>query len=121
MLAPGGELYFADAHPGFNILEEEAGKLVSTYDFQTPADRPLEFVHATTYTGDPIIMIHQSTWEWIHSLSAIFSALIDAGLTITMFRDHEVFPWQGVRSLTPASDRLWRLPDGHPPTPLSFS
>jgi hypothetical protein len=94
---------------------------VPTYDFQTPADRPLEFIDATTYTGDPTIMTHQSTRQWIHSLSAIFGSLIDAGLTITMFREHEVLPWQGLPSLVRASARLWRLPDGHPRLPLSFS
>ena len=121
VLAPGGELYFADGHPSFNLLEEKAGRLVPTYDFQTPADRPLEFIDATTYTGDPTIMTHQSTRQWIHSLSAIFGALFDAGLTITMFREHEVLPWQGLPSLVRASARLWRLPDGHPRLPLSFS
>jgi SAM-dependent methyltransferase len=121
VLAPGGELYFADGHPGFNLLEEKVGRLVPTYDFQTPADRPLEFIDATTYTGDPTIMTHQSTRQWIHSLSSILGALIDAGLTITMFREHEVLPWQGLPSLVRASDRLWRLPDGHPRLPLSFS
>jgi SAM-dependent methyltransferase len=85
VLAPGGELYFADAHPSFLVLEEHAGRLVPMYDFQTPADRPLEFSNATTYTGDPTIMTHQSTREWIHPLSAILGALIDAGLTIVMF------------------------------------
>ena len=121
VLRPGGELYFADAHPGFLLLEEEAGRLTPTYDFQTPADRPLEFVDATTYTGDPTIMAHQSSRQWIHSLSSIFSALIEAGMTIAMFREHEVLPWRGLPILVPASDRLWRLPDGHARFPLSFS
>jgi len=121
VLVPGGELYFADAHPSFLVLEEHAGRLVPTYDFQTPADRPLEFSDATTYTGDPTIMTHQSTREWIHSLSTILSALIDAGLTIVMFHEHEVLPWRGVSILVPASDRLWRLPEGHPRIPLSIS
>lgn len=121
VLAPGGELYCADAHPGFCVLEEFGGALRLTYDFHTPADRPLEFVNATTYTGDPTDMVHQSTWEWIHPLSAILGALIEAGLTITMFREHEVLPWRGLPCLVPASDRLWRLPDGHPRIPLSFS
>ena len=121
VLAPGGELYCADAHPGFSMLEEVAGRLVPTYDFQTPADRPLEFDNATTYTGDPTVLTHQSTREWIHPLSAILGALIDAGLTITMFREHEVLPWQGVPMLVPTPDQRWRLPDGHPRIPLSFS
>jgi 2-polyprenyl-3-methyl-5-hydroxy-6-metoxy-1,4-benzoquinol methylase len=121
VLAPGGELYCADTHPGFSVLEEVAGRLVPTYDFKTPIDHPLEFSNATTYTGDATVMTHQSTREWIHPLSAILGALIDAGLTITMFREHEVLAWQGVPMLVRASDRLWRLPDGHPRIPLSFS
>ncbi len=121
VLAPGGELYFADAHPAFNVLEDWAGKLVATYDFQTPAEAPLQFANETTYTGDPTILSHQSTAEWIHSLSAVLGGLIDAGLTITMFREHEVLPWRGLPILVPASDRMWRLPDGYPRIPLSYS
>src|SRR5712675_935809 len=48
VLAPGGELYFADAHPGFIVLEECAGRLVPTYDFQTPCGRPLQFANETS-------------------------------------------------------------------------
>jgi 2-polyprenyl-3-methyl-5-hydroxy-6-metoxy-1,4-benzoquinol methylase len=121
VLAPGGELYFADAHPAFAVLEESGGRLVPTHDFQTPADRPLRFVNATTYTGDPTILSHQSTREWIHSMSAVLGGLIDAGLTITMFREHEVLPWQGLPILEPASERMWRLPEGYPRIPLSYS
>ena len=121
VLAPGGELYFADAHPAFNVLEDRAGKLVPTYDFQTPADKPLQFVNETTYTSDPTVLTNQSTREWIHSLSAVLGGLIDAGLTITMFREHEVLPWQGLPILVPAPGRVWRLPEGYPRVPLSYS
>jgi SAM-dependent methyltransferase len=121
VLAPGGDLYFADAHPGFLVFEVEAGRLAPTYDFQTPAHRPLEFAEPTTYTGDPTVMTHQATRQWIHSLTAILSGLIEAGLSITMFREHEVLPWKGLSCLVPASDRLWRLPPGHPRMPLSLS
>jgi SAM-dependent methyltransferase len=121
VLAPGGELYFADAHPGFNVLEECAGRLVPTYDFQTPADRPLQFANETTYTGDPTVLSHRSTREWIHSLSAVLGGLIDAGLAITMFHEHQVLPWRGLECLVPAPDGLWRLPDGMARIPLSYS
>lgn len=121
VLAPGGELYFADAHPTFAMLEEQDGRLVPTYDFQTPPDRPLAFVSPTTYTGDPTIMTHQATREWVHSLSTIFSALIEADMQITMFREHEVLPWPGSPIMVAVSDRLWRLPDGPVRIPLSFS
>jgi hypothetical protein len=39
VLAPGSELYFADAHPSFLLMEERDGKLEPTHDFQTPTDR----------------------------------------------------------------------------------
>ena len=45
----------------------------------------------------------------------------DAGLAITMFREHEVLPWRGLPSLVPAPQRMWRLPDGAPRIPLSYS
>jgi 2-polyprenyl-3-methyl-5-hydroxy-6-metoxy-1,4-benzoquinol methylase len=83
------------------------------------------------------------TGRWNSSIpsrrSAIFGSLIDAGLAITMFHEHEVLPWRryaaqvtvrsgetialsgDARSLVPATDRLWRLRDGHPRMPLSFS
>jgi 2-polyprenyl-3-methyl-5-hydroxy-6-metoxy-1,4-benzoquinol methylase len=121
VLAPRGELYFADIHPGFALLAEQAGTLAPVYDFQTPADRPLESFVATTYTGDPTILVHQSTREWIHSVSSILGALIDVGLTLVMFHEHEVLPWRAVPILVPASQRLWRLPDAHPRIPLSIS
>jgi SAM-dependent methyltransferase len=141
VLAPGGELYCADAHPGFVVLEEQAGRLVPTFDFETPPDRPLEFIDTepTTYIGDPTPMTHQATRVWLHSLSTIFGALMDAGLTITMFHEHEVLPWRryavkasvrpgetialsgDVESLVAGPDRLGRLRDGHPRLPLSFS
>jgi SAM-dependent methyltransferase len=110
VLTPGGELYCADAHPGFVTQEERASRLIPTFDFQTPADRSLEFVEATNYTGDPTIIAHQSSREWIHSLSTILGALIDAGLAIMMFGEHEVLPWRrqgiGSRYVSSGSVRL---------------
>lgn len=121
VLGPGGELYFADAHPSFLLMEERGGKLEPTYDFQTPVDHPLECKSATTYTGDQTVMACQWTRQWIHSLSTILEALIEAGLTIKMFHEHEILPWRGLEIMVPAPDGCWRLPDGHPRFPLSFS
>jgi hypothetical protein len=114
-------LYLAEVHPSFLLMEQRDGKLEPAYDFETPADRPLKFESETTYTGDPTVMAHQSTCEWIHPLSTILGALIEAGLTIKTFHEHEVLPWQGLPLMVPRPDRCWRLPDGHPRFPVSFS
>jgi len=42
-------------------------------------------------------------------------------LSITMYREHELLPWQGLSVLVPATDRMWRLPDSFPRMPLSYS
>ncbi len=120
VLKPGGELYFADIHPGFAMLDLKDGQLVQIFDYQTPRDAPLAFTTPTTYTGDPTIMQNQETREWIHALSTIIGSLLEAGLSLTMFREHEVLTWSAP-GLVPKTDRLWQLPDGHPRLPLSFS
>lgn len=121
VLKPQGELYFADAHPGFMILDQRPQGLQPVYDFQTPPGRPLGFSSETTYTGDPTILENQQNYEWIHSLSEIIGSLLAAGMILTMFREHEVLPWRALPCLVAATPRLWRLPDGHSRLPLSFS
>jgi len=121
VLKPGGELYFADAHPSFLTHDEHNGVLVPGTDFDTPRDHPLELVNPTTYTGDPAVLTHQNNREWNHSLSSILGSLIGAGLALTMFHEHEVLPWQAFKLMVPQGARMWRLPDGHPRMPLSLS
>jgi SAM-dependent methyltransferase len=121
-LAPGGFLYIADAHPALTQCEQEDGKLVMRYDWQTPPDQPLVFDDAKTYTGDATELAAKRTYEWLHSPIAIAQAMIDAGLAIELIREHEVLMWQAFPLMVRAGgDRGWRLPDGHPRLPLSFS
>ena len=121
VLKPEGEFYFADAHPGFLLLDQTPHGLQPVYDFQTPTGKPLRFTNPTTYTGDPTILEHQQNYEWIHPISEILGALLEAGMTLTMFHEHETLPWRAMPSLVAATPRLWRLQDGHPRLPLSFS
>src|SRR5262249_39782642 len=140
VLASGGELYCADAHPGFVVLEEHAGRLAPTFDFETAPDRPLEFVddEPATYIGRPAPMAHRATRVWLPSLRAFFAAPSGAGMPTTWFREQEglrggrpaakasvrrgaTIPLSGdVESLVAGPDPLWRLRDGHPRLPLSF-
>jgi hypothetical protein len=69
--------------------------------FRRPPSDRWSSITTTTYTGDPTVMVHQATCEWIHALSTIFAALAGAGLTIKMFREHEVLPWRGLSILIP--------------------
>jgi len=121
LLAPGGYLYFADAHPNMLILEQRDGRLVHEYPIDTPADRPLVFDQPHTYNDDMTPLAATRTYEWIHSLSRIVGALLGAGLTLEFLHEHPTLPWPMFPMFVRGADRRWRLPDHIPAFPLSFS
>ncbi|MBI3711288.1 MAG: class I SAM-dependent methyltransferase [Proteobacteria bacterium] len=120
-LAPGGVLYLADMHPAARLFEERDRRLVLSYDWQTPPERPLAFDDATTYNGDPTPLAATRTYEWQHPLSSIVDAVLGAGLRLTMLNEHEVLPWHAFPMMVPVGDGIFGLPPGHPRMPLAFS
>jgi SAM-dependent methyltransferase len=128
LLKPGGRLFLAESHPVTLCLEErEGGRIEAAYNWRTPVERPLVFADATTYTGDERTLSNTQTYEWIHPISDIVGAVIGAGLTVTRLSEHEALPYRLFPSMTPLPDdgtgasTLYRLPDGAPRLPLSFS
>ena len=122
VLAPGGFLYLAESHPSTLALEEVEGRLVATYDWRTPRARPFVSDEPITYTGDARALSNTRTYEWIHPLSDIFAALAAAGLVVRDFREHDLLPYRLFPMMQPVeSPGLFRLPDGMPRLPLSFS
>jgi SAM-dependent methyltransferase len=121
LLAPGGYLYFADAHPNMLILEERDGRLVHEYPIDTPAERPLVFNEAHTYSDDTTPLAATRPYEWIHSLSRIIGALLGAGLTLDFLHEHPALPWPLFPMCVRGEDGMWRLPDSVPAFPLSVS
>src|SRR5207302_8710643 len=88
LLAPGGFLYFADAHPNMLILEERDGRLVHEFAIDTPADQPLVFDEPQTYTRDPTPLLAILTYQWIHSPSRLVNALIGTGPNPEFLPEH---------------------------------
>ncbi len=121
LLAPGGYLYFADAHPNMLILEEKDGRLVHEYPIDTPAGLPLVFDEPHTYSGDKAQLVASRTYQWIHSLSRIIGALLGAGLTLDFLHEHPSLPWPPFPMCERGADRMWRLPDSNVAFPLSLS
>lgn len=121
LLAAGGYLYFADAHPHMLALEQRDGRLVQEYWLDTPSDRPLAFDEAQTYSGDPTPLAARRTYEWIHSVSWLVNALLGAGLRIEFLNEHPAVPWPAFPMCVRGEDGLWRLPEGIPAFPLSLS
>jgi SAM-dependent methyltransferase len=121
VLMPSGLLYFADGYPGMQMLDEVDGRLVVAYPWRTTPETPLEFTEGTTYNGDPTPLANPKTYQWIHSLSDIVSALMDVGLRIEMLHEHERLPWRSFPMMVTADDGRYRLPEGTPRIPLAIS
>jgi SAM-dependent methyltransferase len=121
LLAAGGVLYLADAHPSALVLEEIEGRILPHYPWRVSADNPLIFEDAQTYTGDATELVEKRNYEWIHPLSAIITGLIEAGLQLEFLHEHERLPWRLFASMEPDGDRMFRLPETAVPIPLSFS
>jgi len=121
LLAAGGVLYLADAHPSALVLEEIEGRMLPHYPWRVSADKPLIFEDAQTYTGDATELVEKRNYEWIHPLSAVITGLIEAGLQLEFLHEHERLPWKLFPSMEPDGDRMFRLPETAVPIPLSFS
>lgn len=121
LLSTGGVLYFADAHPNMLILEERDGRLVHEYAIDTPPGHPLIFDETQTYSSDATQLVACRTYEWIHSLSRVVGALLDAGLVLEFLHEYPFLPWRPFPMCVPAEDGMYRLPDHVPAFPLAYS
>jgi SAM-dependent methyltransferase len=121
LLAPDGWVCLAEGHPSTLSLDEVDGRLVAVRPWRTPMTEPFVYDDATTYTGDPTSLAHTRSYEWCHPLSDIIGSLLEAGLHLDFLHEHERLPWRYFPMMEEAEDWGYRLPDGHPPLPLSFS
>jgi SAM-dependent methyltransferase len=121
LLRPGGSLYLADAHPSALAMEEIGGQIRPHYPWRVPADRPLLFEDAVTYTGDERKLTHTRSYEWIHPFSAVVNGILSAGLSLDFLNEHERLPWRLFPSMIAGEGGLFRMPSSGPSIPLSFS
>ena len=112
LLAPGGRLYFADGHPSALVFDDAApgdgtkpGWFLSYFSKEVFA-----FDSSEDYASD-VPLRNTRTYEWMHGLGEIVSALIDAGLQIDFVHEHAEIPWKMFACLEPAPGGMYRWPD----------
>jgi len=121
LLAPGGFLYLVEEHPSFATMTEVDGKLTTTLCWRTSIHRPDAFEPATSYTGDDTELGCRRIYEWRHPLSEVVMTLLRSGLELDFLHEHEALPWRKLPMMIAHEDRMFRLPDHAPRTPLAFS
>ena len=124
LLAPGGALYLADAHPFAMVFDTadaapddaaRPGWFMPYFDYGVlKNDAPSD------YTGDfPALTAGHEYW-WDHRLGDILTALAGAGLRLDWLHEHDRVPWPMFSTLEPAPGGMYRWP-GKCWLPLSYS
>jgi hypothetical protein len=83
-------------------------------------DEPLVWEGEGTYVATEATFEHNITHEWNHGLGEIVTALMEAGLELTMLVEHDSVPWEAfpgkmerVGTEWRLADRPWRLPHSY--------
>ncbi|HEX5078308.1 MAG TPA: class I SAM-dependent methyltransferase [Geminicoccaceae bacterium] len=121
-LRPGGALYLAEGHPAALVLDDAAPRENTMPGWFAPyfSDGPLVLDDPRDYADPTARLTHARTYEWLHPLGAIVTALIDAGLTLCWLHEHDAVPWRMFELLVKEPDGMYRWPE-RPWLPLSFS
>jgi SAM-dependent methyltransferase len=112
LLRPGGRLFIREGHPMlFSIDETQTDRLVIDYPY-FERDDPLVFTDGGTYVETDATFSNNVTNEWTHGIGETITALIDSGMDITGFVEHDSVPWDALPGqMTRDEIGEWRLTD----------
>ncbi len=121
LLRPQGRLFLRDGHPVLWSLDEErTDALVLTYPYFERID-PVRFDAPDTYVETDTVFENTESREWNHGVGEIVTALLDAGLELTMLVEHDSVPWEALPGRMHRQDGEWRLTENGDRLPLSFT
>jgi 2-polyprenyl-3-methyl-5-hydroxy-6-metoxy-1,4-benzoquinol methylase len=117
LLRPGGTLYLSEIHPLVLGLSED-GRLLARDILH--AGYQVNTTPGGTYAVPDAEMVNRVTFERVHGIGDVLTAVLDAGLSVEHFGEQHYtnapWPWT-VRG----DDGFFRLPDGWPRYPLTYS
>lgn len=113
LLRPGGRLFLREGHPMLWALDDARsdGVLAVEYPyFET--EQPMVFDEPGTYVQTDVELTSTRSHEWNHGLAEIITGLMDAGMALTAFVEHDSVPWDArIGSMTLGDDGEYRLTD----------
>jgi len=123
LLAPGGRLFMREGHPMMWAVDDERGDgvLVVHYPY-FEREEPMVFDDPGTYVATDATFAHNLTHEWNHGLGEIVTALLQAGMELTMLVEHDSVPWEALPGqMTQVELGEWRLTDRPWRLPLTYT
>ncbi|MEQ8653525.1 MAG: class I SAM-dependent methyltransferase [Kiloniellales bacterium] len=124
MLDQGGVFYIIEGHPLVNALSEDwtpEGKGPAFgYDYELPSDQTLVYTFQG-YAGSTENWADRRAFDWVHGLGRLVTAVAKAGLIVEFLHEHDKLAWQQLECMVADGEGYWRMPEGSPWLPVSFS
>lgn len=116
LLRPGAILYLVEFHPITAIFGDDDMDVALPY-----FDRPRLWDEPGTYADLGAETAHNRTWEWVHTLSDVMQAVLERGMRLEHFAEHDYtlfprWPW-----LVKEGFDTYRMPKDRPALPLMYS
>ncbi|MAT17707.1 MAG: SAM-dependent methyltransferase [Leifsonia sp.] len=123
LLKPGGRFFMREGHPLMWTLDESDEQRVTTRYGYFEHDEPLVFDSAETYVETTGTIAATRTMEWNHGLAETVQALLDEGLQLEAFAEHDSVPWLALpgHMTGPGPDGEFRMRGDRPRLPLTWT
>ncbi|MGV3759522.1 MAG: class I SAM-dependent methyltransferase [Actinomycetota bacterium] len=124
LLEPGGRLFLREGHPVLNTLADRDDELLVIEHAYFERPEPTVWDEPGTYVETDVELQHTESHEWSHGLGELFTALLDEGLEITAFEEHQSIPWvalPGQMEPDPEHPGEWHLTERPERLPLSYT
>jgi SAM-dependent methyltransferase len=109
LLRPGGRLFIREGHPMLWGLDEDADPPAMRYSY-FEHEEPLVFDEPGTYVETDVVFQHEKSASWNHGIGEIITALLNEGLRLTAFVEHDSVPWEALPGHMTRDDAgEWRL------------
>lgn len=118
LVRPGGMVYVAEFHPITEVFADE--DLVVTRPY-FDGGVPAVWEVPGTYASEDTDTRHNLCYEWTHPVSAVIDCLLQRGLTLERFREHDHTLFQRWPFLVRAGRDTYRMPPDKPSLPLMYS
>ena len=122
LLRPGGRLFIREGHPMlWTLATDRTDGLLAVQDAYFEQEEPFVEEDPGTYVQTDVTFEETTTHTWNHGLGEILTALLGAGMEITMLVEHDSVPWDALPGQMERdsggewrlADRPWRLPHSY--------
>ena len=113
LLAPGGRLFLREGHPMLWTLDEsDRTTLLVAGSYYERQDDPWVDDSNDTYVATDADFVNNLNYTFNHGIGEVVTALLDAGLVLSMLVEHDSVPWEALPGqMQQASNGEWSLID----------